>query len=486
MSRTQLIIVLKARWLSAVLVLVTIVAVVVAVSRLLPSKYTATAAVVLDVKSPDPIAGMVLPGMMVSGYMATQVDVLRSERVALRAIDALKLDQDSGLRSKWQLETQGQGDYKSWLAEQVLSRLEAKPARDSNVINVAYTAPDPAFAATMVNALVTAFIDTSIDLRVEPAKQYSSFFDERAKELRDSLEQAQAKLSAYQRENGIIATDERLDVENMRLSELSTQLVTLQGVAEESRTRHGQAGTNSERMQEVLSSPMLAGMTTELSRQESRLRELNARLGDRHPEVVQLRAGIDQMRERIASETRRVAGSIAVDDRVNQTRVAQLRASLNEQRAKVLRLKGQRDEASVLLRDVENAQRTYDAILERVNRTSIESQNTQTNVSVLKRATTPTSPSSPRIGLNTAVAIVLGMLLGLGTAVGRELLDRRLRSDEDVLVALKRPLLGMLPAGSRTDLLGRSRARQVKRRILGVLPRRSKSGFSMTTILPHP
>jgi chain length determinant protein EpsF len=406
--------------------------------------------------------------------MATQVDVLQSERVALRAIDALQLDRKGGLRERWQLETEGKGDFRTWLAEVVLSRLEAKPARDSNVIAVAYTAQDPAFAATMVNALVSAYIDTSIDLRVEPAKQYTSFFDERAKQLRESLEQAQAKLSAYQKQNGIIATDERLDVENSRLAELSTQLVALQAVAEESRTRQGQTGANSDRMQEVLSSPLISGMTAELSRQEARLNEIQSRLGEQHPDVLQLRASIEQMRARIASETRRVTGSVTVNNNVNQTRVAQLRASLEEQRAKVLRLRGQRDEAAVLLRDVENAQRTYDAIFARVNQTSLESQNTQTNVSVLKRATPPVSPSSPKLTLNAAVAVVLGLLLGLGTAFVRELMDKRLRSDEDVMLGLKQPLLGVLPVRPRASILGHSRARLVKSRILGALPRPAK------------
>ena len=469
MSLTQLIIVLKARWLSAALVLAAVVACVVLVSLALPRKYTATASVVLDVKSPDPIAGMVLPGMTATGYMATQVDVLQSERVALRAIDALQLDRQSNFREQWQRETEGQGDFRAWLAELVQSHTEAKPARDSNVITVTYTARDPAFAATMLNAIVTAFIDTTVDLRAEPAKKYTSFFDERAKQLRDALEKAQNKVSEYQQKNGIIATDEKMDVENSRLAELSTQLVALQAVAEESRTRQSEAGANSERMSEVLGSPLLAGLTTELSRQEAKLNELKARFGDQYPDVQTLQANIHQMRARIAAETKRATGSVAVSNTINQARVAQLRASLEEQRTKVLHLKSQRDEAAVLQRDVENAQKNYDAVFSRVNQTAMESQVTQTNVSVLKRATLPTSPSSPRVAMNTAVAIVLGLLLGLGTAVARELADKRVRSDEDVLLALKQPLVGVLPA-PRTVLLGHSRARMVKRRILEALP----------------
>src|SRR5690242_7757991 len=127
MTLTQMLIVLRARWLSALFVLGTVVAAVVVVSLLLPKRYTATASAVLDVKSPDPIAGMVLPGMTVSGYMATQVDVLRSERVAVRALQSLGMFDDAAQRANWQRATGGQGDFRAWLADAVLADLEVKP-----------------------------------------------------------------------------------------------------------------------------------------------------------------------------------------------------------------------------------------------------------------------------------------------------------------------------------------------------------------------
>ena len=476
MTLSQILIVLRARWLSALLVMFVVIGAVAAVTLLLPKRYTATAAVVLDVKSPDPIAGMVLPGMTVSGYMATQVDVLRSERVAVRALQSLGFFEQAEQKSNWQAATQGRGDFRAWLADAVLADLEVRPARDSNVISVGYTASNPAFAADVANAFVKAYTDTTLDLRVEPAKLYNNFFDDRAKELRDALEQAQVRLSAYQRDKGILVNDERLDVENARLAELSTQLVALQAVAEESANRQREASSNAGQMQEVLSSPLVSGLTGDLSRQESKLSELQERLGERHPEVVQLQASIANLRARVQGETRRVAGSLTVNNSVNQARMTQLRTALEQQRAKLLHLKGQRDEAGVLLRDVENAQKAYDAVFARVSQTSTESQNTQTNVSVLKHASVPAYASWPRLRLNLAAGIALGLLLALGVTIVRELRDQRLRSFDDVTVLLKQPVLGVLPARSRPGLLGRSRARLTKLRLLAALPRPARQG----------
>jgi len=459
MMPSQIFDVLKARWRSAAIVFFGIVTAVVAASLLLPRQYTATASVLLDAKSPDPIAGIVLPGMTLSGYMATQVDVIQSERVALRALDMLKLDQSKLQQERWREATQSRGDFRSWLAEMVATKLDIRPGKDSDVLTVRYTSPDPQFSADVANAIVKAYIDTTLELRVEPAKQYNNFFDDRAKHLRDDLETAQAKLSAYQRSKGIIATDERLDVENARLTELSTQLVALQGVAEESKTRQGQLGANGDRMSEVLNNPLITNLATELARQEARLREAESRLGEANPQVQELQANIAELKSKIESETRRINGSVTVNNSVNQTRVGELRRALEDQRAKVLRLKGQRDEAAVLQRDVENAQRAYDAMFARVSQSHVESQLTQTNVSVLKYATPPPFPSSPKLLLNSIVAVVLGLVLAAVTVLVRERLDRRVRSADDVQQLLAQPFLGVLPAPSRAAAAGRLRKR---------------------------
>lgn len=446
MSAGRLLRVLLARWRLAAAVMLAVLATVLCVSLMLPKKYTATASVVLDVKSPDPVAGVLLPGMTISSYMGTQIEVLNSERVAARAIKATGLDARPAMREAWLGQTDGIGDYMAWLAAQVQGRVDAKPAKDSNVINVAYTARSPDDAVAVANALVQAYIDTTLELRVEPARQFSSFFDERARQMRQALEGAQQRLSAFQRASGIVNADERLDTETGRLSQLTAQLVSLQAVAEESRTRQGALATHADQMSELLSSPLLITLITDLSRQESRLEELGERLGSDHPSVIQAHASIAQLRARIAAERQRVMGSVSVNSDVDRSRVAQLRQAIQEQQDKLLGLRRHRDEMAVLQRDVENAQKAYDSVYARISQSATESQVTQTNVSVLKRATLPQGPSSPRTLLNMLAAAVLGGLLALAAVIARELADARLRTVEDVTLTLGQVALGVLPA----------------------------------------
>ena len=469
MTFGQFIAILRARFWSALLVFIVTVATTVGVSMVLPKKYTAVATVVVDFR-PDPVTAAMYGGVASPAMMATQVDVLQSDRVAQRVVRNLKLTENPQVRAQWLEDAQGKGSIEQWLGQTFQRSMDVKPSRESSVISISYKAADPNFAAALANAFVQAYLETALELRVDPAKQYSAFFDTRAKEARETLERAQAKHSAYQKEKGIIATDERLDIESARLNELSSQLVMLQAVASESGSRQVQArGASADKLQEVLGNSLVAGLKADLSRAEARLQELNARLGDNHPQVLEAQASINALRSKVESETQRVTGGVGVTNTINRQRESEVRASLDAQRSKVLRLKAVRDEGAVLMRDVESAQRAYETITARFNQSALESLNTQSNANMLTPASPPLEHSSPKVLLNTAVSVVLGMLVAVGTALSRELIDRRVRSPQDVADAMGLAVVGLLPKPAGRRLFGADRPTRAQQRMLARL-----------------
>ena len=474
MTFGQFLSILRARWWVVVLVLGLTVATTVVVSLLLPKQYKAVASVVVDLK-PDPVSAVMFGGMASPAFMATQVDIIQSDRVALRVVRNLKLNDNPQVRQQWLDEADGQGTIESWLATLFQKNMDVVPSRESSVITISYKAADPRFAAGLANAFTQAYIDTTLELRTDPARQYSTFFDRRAKEAREALEKEQSKLSAFQKKAGIIATDERLDVENARLNELSSQFTGLQAIAAESASRRDQAqGAQGDRMAEVLNSGLIGQLKSDLSRSEAQLQQLSTRLGDAHPQVLEAKASVKELRSRLEAETRKVTGGVGVTYNINRKREADLRASLDAQRAKVLKMKAVRDEGLVIQRDVENAQRAYDAIMQRFTQTSLEGQATQSNVNVLTQATAPIEPASPRILLNTLLSIFLGTLLAVGTALLLELRDRRVRSVADVADALGLPVLGSMPKPGSKLRLGGSHVSQMQQRLMAPLPQVAK------------
>src|SRR5438309_11553980 len=116
MSLQQFLMILRGRLVLVLAILIGTVAAVVAASLVLPKKYSATAAVVVDVKSPDPITGIMLHAMVMPGYMATQRDIISSDRVAQKVVKLLKLDEVAGTKEQWLENTQGKGSLVAWRA----------------------------------------------------------------------------------------------------------------------------------------------------------------------------------------------------------------------------------------------------------------------------------------------------------------------------------------------------------------------------------
>lgn len=437
MTFGQLLTILRARWRAIALTLIAVVGGTIAVSLLLEKRYTGTAQVIVDVKSPDPIMGIILPAQMMPAYMATQVDIITSQKVALRVVDSLGIANNPLAVEQWREATDGEGSIRHYFADLLLKYLDVKPGRDSSVVSIEYSANDPAFAAAVANAFARAYIDTNIELRVEPARQSATWFDEQTKQLRANLDTAQNRLTEYQRTKSIVSADERLDVETAKLQELSSQLTQLSAVAIESAKRHALAKEAIARggaggLPDVIANPLVAQLKADQVRLEGKLKEQSAVLGPSHPEILKIRQELESNRTRLAQEIDTVAGSMAKTATVDSQRESEVRAALERQRAKVLQIKQVRDELTVLQRDVENAQRAYDTITQKLTQTSLESQAVQANVLMLTPAEPPLEPSRPRLVLYTAIAIVVGFLVGLIVALLRELADRRIRSLEDL------------------------------------------------------
>ncbi len=445
MTMMQFLRVLWARkWLMLATFSLTVAAAII-ISLFLPKQYTATSTLVVNSKGADPLTGSMLPAQLVPGYMATQVGIMSSLNVGLKVVDGLKLAQSPVVQQQFNEATHGRGDIREWLAGILIAKLKITPSRESNLIDVSYVANNPEFAAVIANAFVQAYIKTSLDLRTEPAHQTNLWYEEQIKELRDKLESAQTRLSNYQQKKGIVAVDERLDVENSRLAELSSQLVAAQAQTYDSQSRNRRSG---DQLSDVVNSSLIQGLRGSIAQGESRLAQLSEKLGKNHPEYLRAQAEVGALRNKLEHEMHNAQTGVNTTMRVSQQREGDLRASLAAQKAKVLALKRQRDEGSVLTRDVESAQRAYDMALQRATQTRMESKSDQTDIAVLNPATPPVTSSSPKLQLNVALGIALGAFLAMVFALLTELLDRRLRSEADFIDILGAPVLAALKPGS--------------------------------------
>ncbi|HNU67013.1 MAG TPA: Wzz/FepE/Etk N-terminal domain-containing protein, partial [Methylotenera sp.] len=237
MNFTQFLLILKARFWIILATFALVVTTTVVVSLLLPKTYEATTTLVLNYKGMDPVTGVVLPAQLMPGYMATQNDIITSKSVAIKVVDQLGFAKSPAAQAQFNEAAKGKGDIREWFAEKLLKELTVKPSRESSVIDVSFRGADPDFAAAIANAFANAYIQTNLQLKVEPAQKAAAFLDEQTKSLRENLEAAQTKMSKYQQEKGITGGMGSLDVETARLNDLSSQLVMVQSQAFEAESR---------------------------------------------------------------------------------------------------------------------------------------------------------------------------------------------------------------------------------------------------------
>jgi chain length determinant protein EpsF len=448
MTFQQFLLILRARRWVVFGILGGVVLLTLVISLVLPKQYTAAAQLVVDMKMTDQLG----TPQALQGYLATQIDIIGSERVALRVVSMTgmdKADESSDIRKQWRDETNGVGGdrgFQLWLAILLRKQLDVRPStiRESNIVSISYKAPDPAFAAAIANAFTQAYIATNLDLKVDTARQNAEWFGEQIKGVREELENAQRKLSAYEQEHGVLAGDGRFDVENMRLSELNSLLSTAQSQLADSTSRQSEVGS-AESLPEVMANPVIANLRTELARLEAERSSASEKWGPNHPQIRELTEKISEQRQRVSVETQRVASSLGTTSRISTARLKEITEAVERQRARVLELKKHRDQMMVFQRDIENAQVTYNAVAQREAQMSLESQMQQTNVSVLTHATPPLEHSSPKLLLNTVISVFLGTLLGVGMALLLELRDQRVRGSEDLMQDTDVPLLGVVP-----------------------------------------
>ena len=181
----------------------------------------------------------------------------------------------------------------------------------------------------------------------------------------------------------------------------------LQDEATDAANRRRQAAGGADRMREVRSDPEVIELTRILAAREGELAKLKTQFGDQHPAVVEVRQAISELRASLSAATkRRRPRSTCRSHRT--TRIAELRKAIEQQQAVVLQRRSQRNAAAGLLRDVDNAQKAYDAVLQRASATALEAQNTsQPDISIVKAPTPPAKPSSIYLLINLFVAAFL-------------------------------------------------------------------------------
>jgi polysaccharide biosynthesis transport protein len=448
MNLNQFLQALRARRKAFTVTLLAVIASAIAVALLVPKKYEATVTLMMDARDEQTMSPLARGPRERMGYVQTQVDLIQSGRVAARVSKDLKLAQKPGMREAWQEETAGVIAIDDWIAQNLLEKLKVDVSA-SNVVTVKYASSDARQAASVANGFAKAYLDVTLEMRTEPTREAAEWFNDQMKGLRGQVNQAQAKLTSYQKSKGITFADERTDLETTRLTELSTTYAIARNAAHEAQIRYKKAqevlasGTP-DAMTEIMASAAITAVRAELTRAEAAFQAASNDLGPNHPVYQRLEGEVKSLREKLNGEMKKVVASIGNAAQQAQKREEELKQAFAAQNERIQALRDYRVELAAMSRDVDNAQKAYDTLLARYMANKIESTAKTTNVAMLTPAVEPLKPTHPKVGLISGLSVLIGLLLAAAVVYILETLDRRVRSRADLESRLAVPSLGRI------------------------------------------
>lgn len=493
MTFQQLIAILRARQRVILIAALLGVALASLFTVMLPDQYKANASLMVAIRESagNPDSGV--PATLYGGFVATQMDLLTSQSVGVEAVRDLGILDSPERRAAFEKALRGAGapvrnvlgnvrgmfgeqseapprdrvvEEQIW-ADRLRAKVHPSNGRNSSIIDINFVSADPEISEQVANAFARAYLKTAVALNVGPAKENARWFDDQIETLGRNLEEAQAELSAYQREQGIVATDERLDTEQARLMDLSAQLTQVQTQSYEIESKKDQAarfaasGGNGGMIPDVLANPMILHLKQQISEQQAKLNELSGRVGRNHPAYKQTVSELSSLRQRLRDEIQTISSSVGANAKSIAQREQSLSQAVEAQKRKLLDLRAKRDRVEVLQARVENAQQVYDSALKRVSEVRMESHSTQSNVSLVNPAVAPVSASGPKHARHIILGLAVGLAIGIAIALWREVRERTVRTGNDLRGGLGLPVLAVVAPNTR---------RQAKRPTLA-LPR---------------
>lgn len=426
MTASDLLAALRDRWRLGLAIAAIMLVIIGFWISIQPRTYQASSSLLFDVSQPDPSLGdeerATQPG---ANLIGTQSDIIVSTFVARSVAEQLAREQGQK-RSDAELDRQANG---------LIAQTVVQPGKASNVLEITVSDRDPARAAVVANLFASTFLSKQRDLREIAARGYARWLDERTRDVRARLVDAQGKLAEYQRAQGVIGAN-RMDLEAERLRSLNSALAASEGDSAQAGSRTGNAA-----VPEVEFSQLVQTLQTEVARRSARVAELSRTLGPNHPDMAAARADLAETQANLSRARASAATALSAGDRSAKRRESDLRQRLNAQQQRMIALSGSQESLAILQQDVDTARATYESVRKRYGDVALRSQITQTNATQLDRASVPAVPVRPNVMLLAVLGAIFSIGVGLSAVLGFELLNPRVRTGSGVAARVGRPVI---------------------------------------------
>ena len=431
----------KHRYLVAGLFLLTVFSVAVW-SFVQTPIYQASATVLIEPEPPRVLnIQEVSPmGAPTQEYYRTQYELMTSRPIVEKVVENLNL-------KKRIPELERVPDPVPWMQ----GHMTVEPRRNTRLVSVKFEHGNPLLAAEITNALARQYVKHNLDIKLRGAQEAMAWLNEQMTSLRAKVQESSVALQNYRVKAGIMGLQEQRQITAQKIMDFNKQYLESQAqrLSVEAKMNELQRVTSDRggaaTIFTVADSQLIQKLKQEASELEVTKAKLSKTYKDKHPEILKIEAQMEQVGQRIEAEIKTMMRAVQTEFRVARAREETLLGNVNRLRAEAQELNEKEIQYLNLQRDADSNQHLYEAVLKRLKETGVTGGLETNNVSVIEEAVTPRLPIRPRKTVNLLVAVVVGVLIGVGTALTIEYFDTTVKTPDDVERYLGLPVIGIVP-----------------------------------------
>jgi succinoglycan biosynthesis transport protein ExoP len=445
------------------------------------SQYTSMTQILLDdsmtkyAQDAAPVAN----SQQVDMQIASAVEILKSNELALRVVDAEKLQDNSTIldppaspvglvKSGVKLlvgavlpghapvsEDEARAGRRQKAAALIQDALTVSRVNRSAVLAVSFRSTDRLLAARITRAFATAYLSDQLNANFDATESASVWLQQRLTDLRGRSQQAALEVANFKAQNGLTSANGEL-MSEQQLADLTKQLIVAQGDAASTSARYNQfksivdlgpdgAVNNAAISSGQTNNTVIQDLRTRYINVSKREQEVSTNFGADHPQAVALRTEKQDLTGQIYQELQQLTANARNEYEVARSRETSLRQNIDHLTGK----NSEADKSIVQLNDLEQratALKTlYESYLGKYEEAAQQQSFPIAKARVISEAGVPVSPSSPKKTMTLGLAIVLGLMAGGGLVVFQEFRERFFRVESDVRTILGLKFLGYLP-----------------------------------------
>ncbi len=387
-------------------------------------------------------------------FLQTQVKVLQSDNLAWQTIQQLGLAQNPAFAPEaWRA---GSGGADPRLARGQLMRefsgdVSVTLVRNTQMVEVSFESTSPDLAARVANTLVNNYIEYDFHKKYDATRQASGWMEQQLDELKAKVEKSQEALVQYERTNSIVNVNDKQNVVEQRLSDLSKDLSAAQSDREQKEALDGMVKASPDQVALLAQNELLQKLEEKYADLKSQYVDALGQYGTNFPKVVRLRDQVNEIQSLIDRERQRTVDRIHNDYHAAVGREKLVTASVAQQKIEVGKINQLLIQHNMLERDFETSQQLYQNLLQKLKDATVSAGLKATNIHIVDSAVPPSLAVRPKKSLNLLLGLMVGLLLGVSLAVVLEGLEHSsIKTAEDVERLLPATCLALIPMAGQT------------------------------------